>query len=283
MSQASGERFPTGDRPDPLDAPSIDPVAFAPGTIGALLAEVCDALDTDLGTLDASYWSVPVVHGMDIQGTVAHLAAEHRLAVEALMGRRDDVSSADLEKATEGAVGRAGAEAPEATCAWWRDAVHQLQRAVASPGTTVPLRWLGHEATAVHVALDRAFSTWLHANDIRRASNRASLDPSGEHLKLLCDYVIASLPQALQCAGLHHDAVVSVQLSGAGGGTWSVALGNGGESGETATLQASARELCLLLGDRIDPLDFACTVRGSDAGVAAARDLVACAPAFSRR
>jgi hypothetical protein len=282
MSQAEGERFPAAARPDLLDAPPIDTSAAPPGTIGALLAEVCDALDADLGTLDASSWSVPVVHGMDVQGTVAHLAAEHRLAVEVLLGRLAEVSFADLDAASEGAIVRAADESLEHTRAWWRDTVHQLQRAVSAPGAT-SLRWLGRDTSAGHVALDRAFSTWLHANDIRRASNRASLDPSGEHLKLLCDYVVESLPQALQLAGRHHDAVVSVQLSGPGGGTWSVALGTGYETGETGTLQASARELCLLLGGRIDPLDFACTVRGSDSGVAAARDLIACAPAFSRR
>jgi hypothetical protein len=278
MSEAAGEPSPAGGRPEWSDAPLA-----GPGTIGALLAEVNDALDADLETLDASYWAVQVVWGMDVHGTVAHLAAEHRVAVDALGGRLADVSFVDLDEATERAVARTGAESPGETRARWRDAAQQLQRAVTARGASTPIRWLGRDVTALHVGLDRAFSTWLHANDIRRASNRSSLDPSGEHLKLLCDYVIASLPQALQIAGRHHDATVTVQLSGPGGGTWNVSLGSGGGSGETGTLQASARELCLLLGDRIDPLDFACTVRGSVAGAAAARDLVACAPAFSRR
>jgi uncharacterized protein (TIGR03083 family) len=283
MTEAVGERFPTGGRPDGCDAPFVEPGAAVPGTIGALLAEVCDALDADLETLDPSYWSAPVVSGMDVQGVMAHLAAEHRVATDALGGRLADVTLVDLDEATERAVGRAGSESLADTRAWWRDAVHQLHRAVSAPGALTSIRWLGRDVTALHVALDRAFSTWLHANDIRRASNRASLDPSGEHLKLLCDYVIESLPHALQLAGRRHDAVVTVQLNGPGGGTWSVPLGSGCASGETGTLQASARELCLLLGDRIDPLDFACTTRGSEAGVAAARDLIACAPGFSRR
>ena len=49
----------------------------SPGTVDALLVEVCDALDTDLDTLDDDAWSAPVVCGMDVLATVAHLAAEH--------------------------------------------------------------------------------------------------------------------------------------------------------------------------------------------------------------
>jgi uncharacterized protein (TIGR03083 family) len=261
------------------DVPCATPV---PGTVDALLVEVSDALAADLDTLATDDWTLPVVHGLTVQATIAHLAAVHDVALEAMhspLGAA--VHEVDLEVATDRRVDAVAHEAPTATRAAWHAAVHLLRRAGVHEERRIC--WLGRELSAQHVALDRAFETWVHANDIRRATNRSSLDPSGEHLKLLCEHAIDLLPQALQHAGQRHDATVTVQLAGPGGGTWTVSLGGGSSDGAEASLHASARELCLLVADRIDPLDFACTVRGDDAGVAAARALVTCAPTFARR
>lgn len=252
-----------------------------PGSVEALLVEVSDALDADLDTLDAEAWGWPVVHGMTVQATIAHLAAVHHVALEAVLEPGRPLRALDLDEVTDRWMSQHAGETPEQTRVAWRTSVHRLRHILHGPPNE--LSWLGRAVVPSTLALDRAFETWVHANDIRRVTNRSSLDPSGEHFALLCGYVVDLLPGALATSSRTHDAVLTVALSGPGGGTFTVPLGSGCASGNEGALQASARELCLLVGDRIDPADFACTVRGSDAAVVAARDLVECASVFARR
>ena len=76
--------------------------------------------------------------------------------------------------------------------------------------------------------------------------------------------------------------MVTVNLSGAGGGTWTMPLGTRAVSGVEVVFNASARELCLLMGDRIDAADFAFTARGDALAPDIARDLVDAASVFAR-
>ena len=91
------------------------------------------------------------------------------------------------------------------------------------------------------------------------------------------------LPAALQLGGKCRAATLQISLTGPGGGDWTLDLdGGAGESCCTAFMSAAARDLCLLMGDRIDPRDFACTVRGDEAASALVEDLLRCASAFAR-
>ncbi len=255
-------------------APSATDALPEPGSVEALLVEVCDALDADLDTLTPADWALPVGGGRTVQEAIAHLTAVHDRAIVAM------IEATGLESRPSPPPA-GGGEPIDRTRAAWRASVARLRPLARCDRRRIP--WRGYHPTPTQVVLDRAFDTWLHANDIRRATNRASLDPSGEHFKLLCNLAIEALPWCLAASGEAHDARITVNLSGAGGGAWTVALGRGCSSGEESTLAASARDLCLLVGDRIDPMDFACTVRGSDAAVAAARALVESAPYFARR
>ena len=256
--------------------------AAAPGSAAGLLVEVSDALDADLATLDEPLWLTPVIFDWSVQDTVAHLSAVHEVLCARLNGTDvGAVTSDELDAATNRLLTISRREAPEVTRERFRAAVCRLRHGLEVCDTEI--NWLGLVAPAETIIVDRAFETWVHANDIRRATNRASLDPSGEHLKVLCDLAIELLPMALIVSGYHHDAVVAVNLSGPGGGSWVMPLGIGAASGREFTFNASARELCLLMGNRIDPADFAFTVRGPYVDAAAiARDLVDTAPVFAR-
>ncbi len=259
---------------------SVPPVV--PGSAAGLLVEVSDALDADLATLDEHLWVTPVIFDWSVQDTVAHLTAVHEVLCARLNATDTSaVTSDELDAATKRFLSISRSEAPEVTRERFRAAVCRLRHGLDVCDTEI--NWLGFVAPADTVIVDRAFETWIHANDIRRATNRSSLDPSGEHLKVLCDLAIELLPMALIVSGRNHDVVVSVNLSGPGGGSWVMPLGTGATSGREMTFNASARELCLLMGNRIDPADFAFTVRGEylDAAVIA-RDLVHTASVFAR-
>jgi len=251
------------------------------GTAAGLLVEVSDALDADLETLDDTAWSSPVLFGWSVQDLVAHLTAGHEVLLTRLNGLDDrPVTTAELDEATEQMIAAHRHCAPRETRQSWRDSVCRLRHGLEVCDTEVS--WLGMDVPAATTIVDRAFETWIHANDIRRATNRASLDPSGQHLSVLCDLAIELLPLALLVRSRHHDALVTVNLSGPGGGTWTMPLGSGAAAGVEFVFNAVARELCLLMGDRIDAADFAYTVRGDDRATQIARDLVEVAPSFAR-
>jgi len=251
------------------------------GTPAGLLVEVSEALEADLETLDDDAWASPVVFGWSVQGVVAHLVAVHDVLIERLTGRTDrPVTMIEIADATESALAAACGLEPDVTRKLWRASVLRLRQGLEV--CDAPVDWFGLVVPRGKTIVDRAFETWIHANDIRRATNRASLDPSGEHLKLLSDLAIELLPQTLVVTSRPRDAVVSVNLSGAGGGTWTMPLGAGAVSGVEVVLNASARELCLLMGDRIDATDFAFTARGDASAADIARDLVDAASVFAR-
>jgi uncharacterized protein (TIGR03083 family) len=261
--------------------PSAEEVSLpSVGTPAGLLAEVCDALEAELYALSDEGWTSPVIFDWDVRGVVAHLAAVNEVLVARLVGgEQAPVDPADLVDATA-EVQRALHDAPhEQVLARWRQSVCALQQHAVSDeqvgwvGLTVPI------ATAI---VDRAFEAWIHANDIRNAIGRASLDPSATSFRVLCDLAAQLLPFALVLTGHPHSACLQLSLSGAGGGEWTVPLGEPVEGAPQLTVSAAARDLCLLMGDRIDPRDFACTVRGDEGAAEIAHDLVHSASVFSR-
>jgi uncharacterized protein (TIGR03083 family) len=251
------------------------------GTPAGLLVEVSDALDADLIVLDAEAWQTPVMFDWSVQDVIAHLAAVNELAASRITGR--DVTAVDvaeIEAANHRAVQGHRSCTPADTLAAWRASVARLRHGLAACDAEV--NWLGLCVPAGTVIVDRAFETWIHANDIRHAIGRASLDPSGQHLRVLCDLAVELLPLALAVTGRAHTGTMHIALSGPGGGEWTVDLGMGRPGTSEVTFQAAARELCLLMGDRIDARDFAYTVRGSDDAATIAADVVASANVFAR-
>jgi uncharacterized protein (TIGR03083 family) len=260
-------------------APEVPPAA--PGTAAGLLAEVSDALDADLAVLDDAAWGTTVLFDWSVRDTVAHLAAVHEVLVERLVGRDPSpVEPTMLDAATETCIRESRTRPPADTLAVWRRSVQRLRHGLEVCDTEVS--WLGLSVPAATTIVDRAFETWIHGNDIRNALGRASLDPSAQHLRVLCDLAAELVPLALVVTGHPRTGTLHLALSGPGGGEWTVDLGMGVPGHAELTLNAVARELCLLMGDRIDPRDFAYSVRGGEEAAGIAADLVAAANVFAR-
>src|SRR4051794_27317927 len=167
-----------------------------PGTPMGLLVEVSDALDADLETLDHDAWAMPVLFGWTVRNVVTHLTAVHDVLFARLTGCTDaPVTMLEIDDASDRALAAGVDLDPEATRELWRASVVRLRHGLEMCDT--PVNWLGLEVSGDKVIVDRAFETWIHANDIRRVTNRASLDPSGEHLKVLCDVAVELLPLAI--------------------------------------------------------------------------------------
>lgn len=249
------------------------------GTPGGLLAEVCDALDAELAALDAEGWSTPVLNDRTVRDLVIHLTVIN----DALVDRLRDADPTPVTRATLLEITDTPRRSLRAlshieTLEAWRRSVAHLQKCVVGVNT---VGWMGLSISTSDVIVERAFETWILANDIRNAIGRASLDPSAQHLRVLCELAVQMLPLALAANGCTHAGNLQVSLGGPGGGEWTIPLG-GEASDSTVLLCAAARDLCLLMGQRIDPLDFAYTARGDEAAATVAHDVVVAAAAFAR-
>jgi uncharacterized protein (TIGR03083 family) len=250
------------------------------GTADGLLAEVCDALKAELVPLGIDQWALPAVNGLSVRDVVIRLTAVNDVLAERLrLGERAPIDSSVLEAATASACQRDAALTHlELVASFQRsvDHIRKLAQGVAEVG------WVGLAMPAETALVDRAFATWMHANDIRNAIGRASLDPSSQNLRVLCELAVSLLPVALATSGKRRGATLQIALTGPGGGEWTLELQGDARPCCAAFMSAAARDLCLLLGDRIDPRDFAYTVRGDESASALVDDLVHSAAAFAR-
>lgn len=255
--------------------------AAAPGTAEGALVEASEALDADLASLTPAEWQAAALVGWMVRDVVGHLAAVHEVLAPRLTGLTDaPITLDELAAATERTIDELRRATVGETRDRWCHSVRRLQHGLAVCDTEVS--WLGLVVPAAKVIADRAFETWIHANDIRLATGRPSVDPSGANLHVLCDLAVELLPLGLLLTERPHDALVTVHLHGDGGGTWTMPLGSGAESGVMLAFEAPARELCLLMGDRLDPADLRWTVHGGAPAEAIVRDLALAAPVFAR-
>ena len=126
----------------------------------------------------------------------------------------------------------------------------------------------------------RAFELWVHDNDIRRAVGLPPSVPDPPVLRLMSDLAARMLPYAAARMGLH-PVDVHLVLTGPGGGTWDVAIGQGagGNTGqEGVAIVADAVGFCRLAANRVTPAELGPHITGDEGravGVLAAASTLA--------
>jgi hypothetical protein len=113
----------------------------------------------------------------------------------------------------------------------------------------------------------RAFELWTHENDIRQAIRWEASVPDPSTLRLMTDLAARLLPRA--GAGLPGPVDVRLVLTGPGGGTWDVTVGNGPPAATAISIVTDAVGFCRLAANRIAPADLDVSITG-DPGRAAA-------------
>jgi hypothetical protein len=119
----------------------------------------------------------------------------------------------------------------------------------------------------------RAFELWVHDNDIRRAVGLPPSVPDPPVLRLMSDLAARMLPYAAARMGLP-PVDVHLVLTGPGGGTWDVPIGQGTDSqaasGQEAASQASlaivtdAVGFCRLAANRVTPAELGPHITGDE-------------------
>jgi uncharacterized protein (TIGR03083 family) len=161
----------------------------------------------------------------------------------------------------------------------WHEQAEVLRREVsrAGPGLldrSVRLAGSAEVRRPLREALtQRAFETWIHADDVRAALDLPAEPPPPEQVTRIVDFGLRLLPAAMDAAGAGHPhQAIRLVLTGAGGGERQVPLSAAVPSPDTGDVVAEvtlpAVRFCRLLAGRIPVAEAGAETRGDPAAVA---------------
>jgi uncharacterized protein (TIGR03083 family) len=227
------------------------------------LSRAADALYGTLTALDAADWRKPAIRDLDVQGLVGHLTGvegdmQRALAGDPAVGEASHVAS------TQAAAARQAGRDPAQTLGEWRQAVDRTLAQVAGAddlGKIVPLHGMRLPLGGLLVA--RAFELWTHENDIRLTSGLSLAVPDAATLHLMAALAASLLPYAAHRAGMRQLAQVHLVLTGAGGGTWDVAMAGVRQADDRqVNIVTDVVGFCRLVARRVGPADLELHVSG---------------------
>ncbi|GAA3541184.1 zf-HC2 domain-containing protein [Streptomyces osmaniensis] len=250
----------------------------------------------------------PTSRRTTVAGVIAHLLTVDGLVAVAL-GLTDPMGEVAADRATPSgrteAYWRASHYPPtRAVRAPWREQSHDLVRTVSFTGggtgkLSVPY---GDFELPLHDAmLDRAFETWVHAEDIADAVDYPYEPPSGSDLHHMVDLAARMLPTVLSArrqAGLaspppgpqrhlvpagEPGRSLRLEIEGSGGGEWLIPLDSpaavGSAEHEVAHVALDGAEFCRLAAGHVPPEEAAAGQVGDRTAI---RDVLFAAASLSR-
>jgi uncharacterized protein (TIGR03083 family) len=237
---------------------------LAPITPVEAYSRAADAFYGLLCALAEEAWRRPVLRDLDVQGLVGHLAGvEHD--VQRSMAGDPEVADANHITSTQAAADRQAGRSVTRTRAEWRAAADRTLALVESaPALTADVAMHGMRLTLGALLVVRAFELWTHENDIRRAVNLPESVPDVATLRLMTDLAARVLPAAATRTGLAGPVDVHLVLTGEGGGTWDLAVGNGpaGDGPASLSIVTDAVGFCRLVANRTTPADLELHITG---------------------
>ncbi len=241
-------------------------------------SRAADAFYGLLGALNDDDWRIPVLRGLDVQSLVGHLIGVEDDMHRCLSGDPEVAEASHVESTQPAAARQAGRPAAR-TRSDWRRAVSRtldLVHAAGDPCAEVAMHCMRLPLGALLVV--RAFELWTHDNDIRQAAGLPASVPDSSTLALMTRLAARLLPRAAARTGLHQPVNVHLVLTGPGGGTWDIAVGEGHSDPAPVLIIADATGFCRLVANRVIPADLDLHVSGDPgriAGVLAAASALA--------
>jgi uncharacterized protein (TIGR03083 family) len=231
-------------RPEPA-APEVSPAqAFG---------RAADAFYGMLGVLRPADWRRPALRELDIQGLVGHLTGVEEDVHRGLAGDPDVAQASHIES-TQAAADRQAGYPPAKTRAEWRRAVDRtiaLVNAGGDPGAEVAVH--GMRLPLGMLLVVRAFELWIHDNDIRQAAGLPASVPDPSTLSLMTQAAAQLLPHAVARGGLREPVSVHLVLTGPGGGTWDIPIGQSPPAPAPVAIVTDAVGFCRLVANRTTP------------------------------
>lgn len=222
-----------------------------------------------LASLTDDQWYLPSGNYRTVHDLVEHMADNDGLvaagigvAPVAAAGRRvrpTQIATRRWRHQTDGVI-RAISGADHAF-------LHQPVPLAGAPGIRRPL---------VEAITQRAFETWIHAEDLRGTLRLPAEVPPPEHIDRIVRFGLALLPGAIDAAGRGHPGRwAHLKLSGAGGGAHTVALSSSTEpttaTDAAAEIELSAEGFCRLMAGRATAAELGVRTHGDER---AATDLI---------
>ena len=249
----------------PAGQPEPEPAEISPAEA---FRRATDALDALLATLGDDDWPVPVLRDLDVQGLVGHLIGVEEDVHRCLSGD-PGVAGSDHVGATQPAAARQAGHPAGQTRAEWRRAVGRTLDLVGAPaGAQDGLALHGMRLSLDTLLVVRAFELWTHENDIRQAAGLPPAVPDPSGLRLMTRLAAPALPLGAARTGLDPPVHVHLVLTGPGGGTWDVLLGEGGRDPASVRIVTGTVGFCRLVANRVAPADLDLDITG-DPGRAA--------------
>ena len=267
---AASQRARSAGRPVP-DVPAISPLeAFS---------RAADALYGMLCALDDEDWRCTVLRGLDVQQLIGHLAGVEEDMRRCLSGD-PAVAEADHIDSTQPWATRQAGQPPASSRAECRAAADRslaLAREHGDLNAEVALH--GMRLTLGALLIVRAFELWTHDNDIRRVTGLPPAVPDASTLRLMTGLAARLLPHGAARAGLREPTRVHLVLTGPGGGTWDVVIGDEDRAAPASVgIVTGAVGFCQLVANRATPGELDLHITG-DAGRAA--EILAAASALA--
>jgi uncharacterized protein (TIGR03083 family) len=224
----------------------LEPYAIQVAAFGELLAGLAD-----------EQWYLPSGKYRTVHDLVAHMVES------------DGLVAADLGVGPFPPAGRRARPA-ERISRRWRGQSDGLLRTIGDSGRTVldrPVRLAGADGVRrplIEAMTQRAFETWIHAEDIRGTLALAPQSPPAEHIRRIVGFGLGLVPGAMDAAGHgHRRRAVQLKLSGDGGGTHVVPLSATYDgAAPTADVELAAEGFCRLMAGRSHPTEFGIRVSG---------------------
>lgn len=200
------------------DVPEISPVEAYSRAADALYGMLC--------ALDEAHWRLPVLRGLDVQQLIGHLTGVEEDMRRGLAGD-PAVADADHVSSTEPWAARQAGLRPDQTRAEWRQAADRtLAQVRGLPGLDAEVALHGMRLPVSALLVVRAFELWTHDNDIRRAAGLPLAVPDASTLRLMTELAARLLPYGAARTGLRERVCLHLVLTGPGGGTWDVVIGD---------------------------------------------------------
>jgi uncharacterized protein (TIGR03083 family) len=257
---AASWRARSAGRPIP-DVPEISPLEAYSRAADALYGMLC--------ALDDADWRRTVLRELDVQQLIGHLTGVEEDMQRCLSGD-PAVAEADHVGSTQLRATRQAGQRPAGTRAEWRGAADRslaLAREHGDLNAGVALH--GMRLTLGALLIVRAFELWTHDNDIRGATGLPPAVPDAPTLRLMTGLAARLLPHGAARAGLREPTRVHLVLTGPGGGTWDVVIGEEGRAAPASVgIVTGAVGFCQLVANRAAPAELDLHITG-DAGRAA--------------
>jgi uncharacterized protein (TIGR03083 family) len=225
-------------------------------------------MDSLLADLTDSEWTAPAVRGLTVQGLIGHLIGVERDFDRAVRGLIPAQPGAeDHVGATQSSALEQLGKSPDQTLHEWRQAVTDtlaLVRDVPEGDRPAPpVSMHGVTLPLGDFLVVRAFEMWTHEEDVRRAIGRPLSPPDDATLSLMSRLAATLLPYAMARSGRTAPAEVRLVLTGRGGGTFTVQVGQPADgTPDRSRLILDTVQFCRVVADRLEDADLTVDVSG---------------------